>query len=95
MKISDFTLEMATTARTFQKIFVGNLPWTVSHQELRNFFKEFGSVISANVVFDKSTGCSRGFGFVVFSNNQVLRNLESKSRLVLEGQQLNIQPTIN
>lgn len=87
---------MASAARQLQKIFVGNLPWSVGHQELRDFFKEFGRVVSANVVFDKTTGCSRGYGFVVFANDrdiQTLQKLESKNRLFLEGQYLNIQPT--
>lgn len=35
------------------KLFVSNLPWTVSHQELRKYFQEFGRVVSANVVFGK------------------------------------------
>lgn len=76
----------------FQKLFIGNLPWSVGHQELRLYFREFGRVISANVVFDKKTGCSKGYGFVIFSNKAVLTSLESKSRLHLEGHNLNIQP---
>ena len=81
------------SGRAVQKLFVGNLPWSVGHSELRNYFKEFGRVISANVVFDKNTGCSKGYGFVVFNNKSVLQHLESKPKLVLEGQTINIQPT--
>lgn len=86
---------MASAARSIQKIFVGNIPWSVGHLELRDFFREFGHVISANVVFDKTTGCSRGYGFVIFGNNkrdQPLKKLESNSRLLLEGQYLAVQP---
>ncbi len=87
---------MASAALKLQKIFVGNIPWSVGHQELREFFREFGHVVSANVVFDKSTGCSRGFGFVVFANGkdaEPLKKLENSTRLLLEGQYLNVQPT--
>lgn len=84
---------MASSGRSFQKLFVGNLPWSVGHLELKNFFKEFGRVISANVVFDRNTGCSKGYGFVVFNNKSILQTLENKPKLVLEGQTIHIQPT--
>lgn len=83
---------MAASGR-FHKLFVGNLPWSVGHQELRQYFKEFGRVISANVIFDKNTGCSKGYGFVVFSNKQAFSTIESKSKLQLEGNTINIQAT--
>lgn len=83
---------MASTGRTFQKIFIGNLPWTVGHSELRNYFKEFGRVISANVVFDKNSGCSKGYGFVVMNNKTALSNVEKKSKHVLEGSVIQISP---
>lgn len=84
---------MAAASGRFQKLFVGNLPWSVGHQELRKYFKEFGRVITANVIFDKKTGCSKGYGFVIFSNKSVLASLESKPKLALEGHNLNIHPT--
>jgi len=45
-------------------IYVGNLPYTMTDDELRESFSEFGAVTSASVVKDKFTGRSRGFGFV-------------------------------
>ena len=47
-----------------KSIFVGNLPWTVTNEELQAKFAEFGNVISARVVSDNFSGKSRGFGFV-------------------------------
>ncbi len=47
-----------------KSIFVGNLPWSTTDEDLRTKFSEFGSVISARIVSDKMTGRSRGFGFV-------------------------------
>lgn len=47
-----------------KSLFVGNLPWSVTDEELKNKFSEFGAVISARVVTDKFSGKSRGFGFV-------------------------------
>jgi len=47
-----------------KSIFVGNLPWSATDEELKTKFSEFGNVISARVVTDKFSGKSRGFGFV-------------------------------
>ncbi|MDD4179190.1 MAG: RNA-binding protein [Candidatus Margulisbacteria bacterium] len=47
-----------------KSIFVGNLPWSVTDEDLKGKFSEFGNVISARVVNDKFSGKSRGFGFV-------------------------------
>lgn len=47
-----------------KSIFVGNLPWSATNEELEQKFSEFGNVKSARIVTDKMTGKSRGFGFV-------------------------------
>ncbi len=45
-------------------IYVGNLPYGVTEDELRTLFEEHGEVSSANVIIDRQTGRSKGFGFV-------------------------------
>ena len=50
------------------KIYVGNLPWTFSNDQLSNAFIKHGDVISAKVVTDKESGRSKGFGFVEMGN---------------------------
>ena len=47
-----------------KKLYVGNLAWGVTDEDLQNMFTEFGSVASAVVITDRETGRSRGFGFV-------------------------------
>jgi len=47
-----------------QKLYVGNLPYTTTDQELQDLFAQHGTVLSATVVTDRYTGRSRGFGFV-------------------------------
>ena len=47
-----------------KRIYVGNLPWSTTSADLENLFREHGDVISAEVVMDRATGRSRGFGFV-------------------------------
>jgi len=50
------------------KLFVGNLPFAMDDQRLKNEFTRFGNVESAKIVLDKRTGKSRGYGFVEFSD---------------------------
>ena len=49
-------------------IYVGNLPYNISQDELRSAFAAFGEVSSATVIMDKMTGRSKGFGFVEMPN---------------------------
>ncbi len=50
------------------KIYVGNLPYTSTEQELEELFRQYGPVARANIVTDRDTGRSRGFGFVEMEN---------------------------
>ncbi len=50
------------------KLYVGNLSFNTSNQDLSDLFADFGTVQSANVVEDRETGRSRGFGFVEMSS---------------------------
>jgi RNA recognition motif-containing protein len=46
------------------KLFVGNLSWSATDEDLKNAFAAYGEVVSARIVTDKFSGKSRGFGFV-------------------------------
>ena len=50
------------------KLYVGNLPYSTTGEELQSAFGSFGEVVSANVVQDRDSGRSRGFGFVEMPN---------------------------
>ena len=50
------------------KLYVGNLPYTTTGEELQSAFAPFGEVATANVVQDRDSGRSRGFGFVEMPN---------------------------
>jgi RNA recognition motif-containing protein len=52
------------------KVFVGGLPFSTTDDELREIFAAHGKVASANVVRDRETGRSKGFGFVEFEDNE-------------------------
>ena len=47
-----------------KKLYVGNLAWAVTDEDLQQLFSEYGSVASAVVITDRESGRSRGFGFV-------------------------------
>jgi RNA recognition motif-containing protein len=46
------------------KLYVGNLPYTVRDEDLQQAFSEFGAITSAKVMMERDTGRSKGFGFV-------------------------------
>jgi cold-inducible RNA-binding protein len=50
------------------KLYIGNLSWNTSQEELQSLFAQFGTVTDAVVMMDKFTGRSRGFGFVTMSS---------------------------
>lgn len=50
-------------------IYVGNLPYSVTDEELRAAFAAFGNVTSAKIIMDKYSGRSKGFGFVEMGND--------------------------
>ncbi len=47
-----------------KKIYVGNLPFSIAEEDLKQMFAEYGSVSSVAIIRDRDTGKSRGFGFV-------------------------------
>ena len=51
------------------KLYVGNLPYTVTEQDVKETFSEYGEVTEVVLITDKSSGQSKGFGFVEMPNN--------------------------
>lgn len=56
------------------KLYVGNLSFRVTSEDLQEYFGAAGAVESANVVFDRETGRSRGFGFVEMADEDSANN---------------------
>ena len=66
-------------------IYVGNISWGMSDQDLENLFAEHGTVTSAKIIMDRMTNRSRGFGFVEMSDGaeeaiQALNDTEVEGR---------------
>ena len=74
------------------KLYVTNLSNRVTDADLKAAFLDFGTVRSANVVFDRDSGRSRGFGFVDIDG---LTGIESLQGIELDGNQLTVMPATN
>ena len=59
-------------------LYVGNLPWTTTETELNDLFSQHGEVNSTNIIQDRETGRSRGFGFVEMDQgaDEAVQNLD-------------------
>ncbi len=62
-----------------KKLFVGNLAWETSGDDLKQYFSNFGTVESAEVLLDRFTGRARGFGFVVMATAEEAQNAVEKA----------------
>jgi len=75
-----------------RKIYVGNLPWSTTSADLEAMFAPHGAVRSAEVISDRETGRSRGFGFVEMETDDGLQAAIN----ALNGQEINGRPlTVN
>jgi RNA recognition motif-containing protein len=75
-----------------RKIYVGNLPWSTTSSDLEQMFSAPGAVRSAEVISDRETGRSRGFGFVEMETDDGLQ----AAIAALNGHELNGRPlTVN
>lgn len=70
------------------RIYVGNLPFSVNDAELGTMFGEFGEVQSSQVVIDRDTGRSRGFGFVEMNDNEARGAIEEMNGRQMGGRSL-------
>jgi RNA recognition motif-containing protein len=72
-------------------IYVGNLSYETTSGHLRGMFAEFGEVADAQVITDRDTGRSRGFGFVEMKSNEAADNaISSLNGKNVDGRQLQV-----
>ena len=70
-------------------IFVAKLSYDTQSDDLNDVFQEYGEVTSANVIMDKITGRSRGFGFVEMANDDEANNaINELNETVLDGREI-------
>lgn len=75
-----------------KKIFVGGIPSSVSEDEFKNFFSKYGKVVDHQIIRDHATNRSRGFGFIIFDDDQVVDDLLANGNMIdLSGTQVEIK----
>lgn len=73
------------------KVYVGNLPWSVTDAQLSELFTQAGQVVSARVIIDKFRNRSKGFGFVEFSSDEDMNKaIEMFDGYEMEGRPLKV-----
>jgi RNA recognition motif-containing protein len=74
-----------------QKLFVGNLSFSIGEAELRQLFEQKGGVESATVMRDADTGRSRGFGFVEMSTEEAAQKaIKELNEFAVDGRNLTV-----
>jgi RNA recognition motif-containing protein len=72
-------------------IYVGNLQYGVTEDELKELFEEFGEVMSVKIITDKYSGRSKGYGFVEMSNNnEAKKAIENLNEKELRGRNIRV-----
>lgn len=74
-----------------KNIYVGNLAWGVTSDDLQELFSQYGKVLNAQVIMDKETNRSRGFGFVEMENDEEAQKaIEALNGFTHENRQLTV-----
>jgi RNA recognition motif-containing protein len=73
-----------------KNLYVGNLPWSTSEDELRDAFAQYGEVESVKIVYDRETGRSRGFGFVEIEESAADQAIEALNGSEFGGRTLKV-----
>ena len=73
------------------RIYVGNLPFSSTEEDLRDLFSQYGDVQETAVITDRETGRSRGFGFVTMSDDNAAQEaIEAVNNSEMDGRTLNV-----
>ncbi len=73
-------------------LYVGNLPFSATEEDLRTLFQPFGEVSNVNLILDRETGRPRGFGFVEMAPEAARTAMEALNGSAMEGRPLRINP---
>ncbi len=69
-------------------LYVGNIPWSTKEEELQQFFSQFGEVEECRIITERSTGRSRGYGFVEVNEEQAAEIVEKANGVEIEGRKI-------
>jgi len=72
-----------------KRLFVGGLPYSVTSSQLEEMFSKFGSIVSCDVIIDRESGRSKGFGFIEMENDKEADEaIEKLNDTELEGRKI-------
>ena len=73
------------------KIYVGQLPYNVNESELKELFSKFGELASVNLIMDRYSGRSKGFGFIDMPNNSEADTaIKALNKSMLKGREIKV-----
>ncbi len=72
------------------KLYVGNLPWSVTESDLKELFSEVGEVTSATLITDRDSGRSKGFGFIEMEKNEGQQAIKKFSGHMIDNRSLRV-----
>lgn len=70
------------------KLYVGNMPFAMTEDDLRDLFAQHGEVVSANVITDRNTGRARGFGFVEMNDDDAQTAMSALNETEVMGRKI-------
>lgn len=71
-------------------IYIGNLPFATTEEEIHQLFAAYGDVHSVNLIMDPGSGMSRGFGFLEMNDDDAAKAVEELDATELEGQEIRV-----
>jgi hypothetical protein len=83
-------LKNAPSAGDVRSIYVGNLPFKISRNELRALFEPYGKVHSARIMIDKATRKPRGYGFVEMKSENASKAINKLNGSLLDGRNIKV-----
>jgi len=73
------------------KIYVGQLPYSMTEDELKEMFSEYGEIASLNLIMDKYSGQSKGFGFIDMPDNSGAdKAIKALNKSMLKGREIKV-----
>ena len=73
-----------------KSIYVGNLPWSATEEQVQDLFAEYGKVLSVKLISDRETGRARGFGFVEMEDADADAAVEALDNATFGGRTLRV-----
>lgn len=75
---------------TDSKIYIGNLPYSISEDELRDHFQQYGQIDDIKIIIDFNTGRSKGFGFITYTTSDHCQNALAENGKEFNGRKLKV-----